>query len=136
VLRFCRWLTQHAWTMTDAHHCEFVIIRKQLLALYSVLAHLSCFLQVTDAPCPLCWYLCFKLTNLEHLMVCPTTYTCKFWCRGCCACRHIACAEGAYSVAQWLIETGVDPNPRDRHDRTPLEVRTDALASRQQHQQH
>lgn len=37
-------------------------------------------------------------------------------------CRHIACAEGAYSVAQWLIESGVDPNPRDRHDRTPLEV--------------
>lgn len=38
-------------------------------------------------------------------------------------CRHIACAEGAYSVAQWLMESGVDPNPRDRHDRTPLEVR-------------
>ncbi|WIA29235.1 hypothetical protein OEZ86_011743 [Tetradesmus obliquus] len=42
---------------------------------------------------------------------------------------HIACAEGAYSVAQWLIETGVDVNPRDRHDRTPLEeaVRMDHL---------
>jgi hypothetical protein len=26
-------------------------------------------------------------------------------------------------VAQWLLESGVDPNPRDRHDRTPLEVR-------------
>jgi hypothetical protein len=37
-------------------------------------------------------------------------------------CRHIACAEGAYSVAHWLLDVGVDPNPHDRHNRTPLEV--------------
>jgi hypothetical protein len=48
---------------------------------------------------------------------------CAVLCR-CGVCSHIACAEGAFSVAQWLIESGVDPNPRDRHDRTPLEVQT------------
>jgi len=40
---------------------------------------------------------------------------------------HISAAEGAFSVAQWLLDSGADPNPLDRHDRTPLEeaVRND-----------
>ncbi len=41
--------------------------------------------------------------------------------------RHISAAEGAFSVAQWLLDSGADPNPLDRHGRTPLEeaVRND-----------
>lgn len=38
-------------------------------------------------------------------------------------CRHVAAAEGAFTVVEWLLEVGADPNPLDRHDRTPLEVR-------------
>ncbi|KAI8477080.1 MAG: kinase-like domain-containing protein [Monoraphidium minutum] len=40
---------------------------------------------------------------------------------------HISAAEGAFSVAQWLLDSGADPNPLDRHNRTPLEeaVRND-----------
>lgn len=35
---------------------------------------------------------------------------------------HVAAAEGAYSVVQWLVEEEkVDVNPLDRHGRTPLE---------------
>lgn len=34
---------------------------------------------------------------------------------------HICAAEGAFSVAQWLLDSGADPNPPDRHGRTPLE---------------
>ena len=38
------------------------------------------------------------------------------------ACRHLAAAEGCYSVVQWLVEDmGADPNPIDRFGRTPLE---------------
>ena len=45
-------------------------------------------------------------------------------------CRHIAAAEGAFSVVQWLVvEEGADPNPVDRHQRTPLEVRPFAHAA-------
>ena len=37
-------------------------------------------------------------------------------------CRHLAAAEGCYSVVQWLVEdSGADPNPVDRFGRTPLE---------------
>ena len=36
--------------------------------------------------------------------------------------RHLAAAEGCYSVVQWLVEDmGADPNPVDRFGRTPLE---------------
>lgn len=36
---------------------------------------------------------------------------------------HIAAAEGAFSVVQWLVaEEAVDINPIDRHNKTPLEV--------------
>jgi len=35
---------------------------------------------------------------------------------------HIASAEGAFSVVQWLVqEEAVDVNPLDRHQKTPLE---------------
>lgn len=34
---------------------------------------------------------------------------------------HVAAAEGAFSVAQWLLEEGADKNALDRHQRTPLE---------------
>lgn len=38
--------------------------------------------------------------------------------------RHLAAAEGCYSVAAWLLEEcGVASNPVDRFKRTPLEVR-------------
>ena len=40
------------------------------------------------------------------------------------SCRHIASAEGAFSVVQWLLEEGVDVNCIDRHNKTPLEVGT------------
>eukprot|EP00877_Chromochloris_zofingiensis_P012895 jgi/Chrzof1/785/Cz01g28220.t1 len=42
---------------------------------------------------------------------------------------HVAAAEGAFTVVEWLLEVGADPNPLDRHDRTPLEeaVRNDHL---------
>lgn len=37
--------------------------------------------------------------------------------------RHLAAAEGCYSVVQWLLTEGkCDPNPIDRFNRTPLEV--------------
>lgn len=38
-------------------------------------------------------------------------------------CRHIAAAEGAYTVCKWLIESDADINAMDRFQRTPLEVR-------------
>jgi len=39
------------------------------------------------------------------------------------ACRHIAAAEGAFSVVHWLVREGrASVNPLDRHGRTPLEV--------------
>jgi hypothetical protein len=34
---------------------------------------------------------------------------------------HVAAAEGAFSVVQWLVEEGVDVNCLDRHQKTPLE---------------
>lgn len=35
---------------------------------------------------------------------------------------HVAAAEGAFSVVQWLVvEEGVDVNCLDRHHKTPLE---------------
>ena len=38
--------------------------------------------------------------------------------------RHLAAAEGCYSVVEWLLmEAHVSPNPVDRFSRTPLEVR-------------
>lgn len=37
---------------------------------------------------------------------------------------HIAAAEGAFSVVQWLIEEGADYNALDRHGHTPLEEAT------------
>lgn len=40
-----------------------------------------------------------------------------------CVCRHIAAAEGAYTVCKWLIESDADINAMDRFQRTPLEVR-------------
>lgn len=37
-------------------------------------------------------------------------------------CRHLAAAEGCYSVVQWLLKSqAADPNPTDRFGRTPLE---------------
>ena len=37
--------------------------------------------------------------------------------------RHLAAAEGCYSVVEWLITEGkCVPNPIDRFKRTPLEV--------------
>ena len=37
--------------------------------------------------------------------------------------RHLAAAEGCYSVVQWLLTEGkCGPNPIDRFNRTPLEV--------------
>ena len=37
--------------------------------------------------------------------------------------RHLAAAEGCYSVVEWLLmEAHVSPNPVDRFSRTPLEV--------------
>lgn len=53
---------------------------------------------------------------------CGRTNAMRVW-RGA-ARRHVAAAEGAYSVVQWLVqEEGVDINCIDRHNRTPLEVR-------------
>ena len=38
-------------------------------------------------------------------------------------CRHLAAAEGCYSVVEWLLTEGkCAPNPIDRFKRTPLEV--------------
>ena len=38
--------------------------------------------------------------------------------------RHLAAAEGCFSVVEWLLkEAGADPNPIDRFNRTPLEAR-------------
>lgn len=38
-------------------------------------------------------------------------------------CRHLAAAEGCYSVVEWLLTEGkCVPNPIDRFKRTPLEV--------------
>ena len=38
-------------------------------------------------------------------------------------CRHLAAAEGCYSVVEWLLTEGkCIPNPVDRFKRTPLEV--------------
>ena len=38
-------------------------------------------------------------------------------------CRHLAAAEGCFSVVEWLLsEARVSPNPVDRFSRTPLEV--------------
>ena len=38
-------------------------------------------------------------------------------------CRHLAAAEGCYSVVEWLLTEGKClPNPIDRFKRTPLEV--------------
>ncbi|GIL72919.1 hypothetical protein Vretimale_4568 [Volvox reticuliferus] len=34
---------------------------------------------------------------------------------------HVAAAEGAYSVVEWLVQEGADVNAIDRHGRTPLE---------------
>uniref|UniRef100_A0A7S0UV82 Protein kinase domain-containing protein n=1 Tax=Polytomella parva TaxID=51329 RepID=A0A7S0UV82_9CHLO len=34
---------------------------------------------------------------------------------------HVAAAEGAFSVAEWLIQNGAPVNACDRHGRTPLE---------------
>ena len=40
-----------------------------------------------------------------------------------CQNRHLAAAEGCFSVVEWLLkEAGADPNPIDRFNRTPLEV--------------
>jgi len=36
---------------------------------------------------------------------------------------HVAAAEGAYSVVEWLLSEGVELSPVDRHNRTPLEAR-------------
>ena len=39
------------------------------------------------------------------------------------SCRHLAAAEGCYSVVLWLLsDMKCNPNPVDRFDRTPLEV--------------
>ena len=39
------------------------------------------------------------------------------------ACRHLAAAEGCYSVVEYLLrQLQCDPNPIDRFGRTPLEV--------------
>jgi hypothetical protein len=46
----------------------------------------------------------------------------------CCCCRHLAAAEGCYSVAAWLLEeAGAASNPVDRFKRTPLEVRSSII---------
>lgn len=38
-------------------------------------------------------------------------------------CRHLAAAEGCYSVVLWLLnDMSCNPNPVDRFKRTPLEV--------------
>jgi serine/threonine protein kinase len=34
---------------------------------------------------------------------------------------HLASAEGCFSVVEWLLSEGADPNPIDRFGRTPLE---------------
>lgn len=39
-------------------------------------------------------------------------------------CRHLAAAEGCFSVVAWLLDLGVEVNPVDRFHRTPLEVRS------------
>lgn len=40
-----------------------------------------------------------------------------------CQTRHLAAAEGCFSVVEWLLkEAGADPNPIDRFNRTPLEA--------------
>jgi len=41
------------------------------------------------------------------------TELCFVHCMIGCPSRHIACAEGAYSVAHWLLDLGVDPNPHE-----------------------
>ena len=37
------------------------------------------------------------------------------------ACRHVAAAEGAFSVCQWLLDKGADVNALDRFQHTALE---------------
>ena len=45
-------------------------------------------------------------------------------------CRHLAAAEGCYSVVEWLLTEGkCAPNPIDRFKRTPLEVFTTGLTA-------
>lgn len=55
---------------------------------------------------------CAVLTSNHHLgherITCPH--------------RHLAAAEGCYSVAAWLISLGAQVNLVDRFKRTPLEV--------------
>ncbi len=44
---------------------------------------------------------------------------------------HVAAAEGAYSVVEWLVKSEACPvNPLDRHMKTPLEVRSCGLGGR------
>lgn len=40
----------------------------------------------------------------------------------CAAYRHLAAAEGCYSVVVWLLKQGAIINAVDRFKRTPLEV--------------
>ncbi len=43
---------------------------------------------------------------------------------------HVAAAEGAYSVVEWLVQSeSCQVNPLDRHNKTPLEVRPAAWPS-------
>ena len=43
---------------------------------------------------------------------------------------HLACAENNYNVAFFLLQMGIDPEPRDRWSNTPLSEIEDSLQDR------
>jgi hypothetical protein len=102
-------------TTTSAHHCACLVLLAAAFVCRGVLQLGSQSVLLLWAPCQSCFK--FQFENLS-------TSWCQLITWPHCCCRHIAAAEGAFSVCKWLLDSGADANALDRFQRTALEVRS------------